>query len=101
MNPNPLALYVFSNNVDLVENIIDKIPCGGVAVNDTLSHIIGDKLPFGGRKTSGLGNYHGKYSFKIFTHDKSVLRKNLLLELSLKYPPYKNMHKWIKKFMLK
>lgn len=32
-----------------------------------------EELPFGGVGASGIGAYHGKYSFDTFTHKKSCL----------------------------
>lgn len=100
MNPDPLALYVFSNNKFFVDYILENIPFGGGCVNDTIMHLTNEHLPFGGRGTSGIGNYHGKYSYETFTHQKAVLRSQTLLDLSLKYAEggKKNL-KLIKKLM--
>ncbi|XP_066252232.1 aldehyde dehydrogenase, dimeric NADP-preferring-like [Euwallacea similis] len=88
----PLALYVFSKNIRVQQLFLYKTSSGGVSINDTISHIGTEKLPFGGVGMSGLGNYHGKYGFDTFTHKKGVLVKDLSyiseLTLKLRYPPY-------------
>lgn len=35
-----------------------------------------DTLPFGGVGNSGMGAYHGKFSFDTFTHKKACLIKS-------------------------
>lgn len=86
--PKPLALYVFTKDKDLEKKIIKDIPYGGGCVNDTINHIIPPTMPFGGIGASGIGQYHGKYSFFTFTHLKSVFVKNSEVELGIMYPPY-------------
>ncbi len=87
--PTPLALYYFSNDEKKAREIMSKIDFGGGAINDTIMHVAEKHLPFGGKGASGLGNYHGKFSFETFSHSKSVLVKNRA-ELKLKYPPQTN-----------
>ena len=60
---------------------------GGVCLNDTVTHMVGDELPFGGLGDSGLGSYHGRASFDCFTHRRSVLRRSLAFDPGLVYPP--------------
>ena len=38
-------------------------------------HLSNPLLPFGGVGRSGMGSYHGHYSFKSFSHEKSVMKK--------------------------
>ncbi|XP_060521842.1 aldehyde dehydrogenase family 3 member A2 [Cylas formicarius] len=100
----PLALYIFSNNKKDTELILQNTSSGSVAVNDTVMQLVVDTLPFGGVGTSGMGNYHGKYSFDTFSHKKSVLYKDLgmLGEVlsSSRYPPYSEKKLAYLKFML-
>lgn len=86
--PKPLGLYIFTKDKDLEKKIIKEVPFGGGCVNDTMNHIISPTMPFGGIGTSGIGQYHGKYSFNTFTHLKSVLIRNSEMELGIMYPPY-------------
>lgn len=72
--PKPLALYLFAGNKDIRRKIIGEISFGGGAVNNTIMHIVSHYLPFGGVGQSGMGRYHGKYSFDTFSHTKSILR---------------------------
>lgn len=84
----PLALYVFSEDQKAIDSIINNTASGGVAINETISHIINPNLPFGGIGSSGIGNYHGEYSFNTFSHQRSCLRKTTKLKLNLIYPPF-------------
>lgn len=86
--PKPLALYIFSENKKITNRIIESTASGGVSVNDTISHIINPNLPFGGIGTSGIGNYHGEYSFNTFSHQRSILQKTTKLKLKLICPPF-------------
>ncbi len=85
----PLALYVFASKDEVVDDIIDHTSSGGVCVNQTLMHLLPAELPFGGVGDSGMGAYHGKTGFDVFSHHKSVLRKPTKPDLKLLYPPYK------------
>ncbi|KAG5668145.1 hypothetical protein PVAND_016097 [Polypedilum vanderplanki] len=88
----PLALYIFSNNTNDRQTIIENTSSGGVCVNDTIMHLAVDTMPFGGVGPSGMGGYHGKYSFDTFSHKKSCLVKKIDTiseKLSnARYPPY-------------
>jgi len=83
----PLALYYFGKEY---KKVLRNISFGGGCINDTIMHLTEEKLPFGGVGLSGMGTYHGEKSFEIFSHQKSVLKKNAKLELNLKYPKYNN-----------
>lgn len=72
--PKPLSLYMFVNNKAARRKIIRELSFGGGAVNNTIMHIVSHNLPFGGVGSSGMGRYHGKYSFDAFSHAKSILR---------------------------
>lgn len=84
----PLSAYIFSNNAKEQTKILEKLSFGGGCINDTLMHISNHHLPFGGVGNSGLGNYHGKFGFDAFSHQKAILDKSIYLEPELKYPPY-------------
>lgn len=84
----PLSTYIFSNNAKEQTKILEKLSFGGGCINDTLMHISNHHLPFGGVGNSGLGNYHGKFGFDAFSHQKAILDKSIYLEPELKYPPY-------------
>lgn len=86
--PKPLALYLFSENNSLTKSIINTLPFGGGCINDVIMHLANHHLPFGGAGSSGMGNYHGKFSFDTFTRNKSVLKGKSFLDIPLRYPPY-------------
>jgi aldehyde dehydrogenase (NAD+) len=96
----PLALYLFTDDHDVEEKVLNEISSGGVCVNDTLTHLGNPELPFGGVGASGMGAYHGHYSFTTFSHQKSVLKKNNGSNLTLLIPPYTDRKlSLIKKFL--
>jgi aldehyde dehydrogenase (NAD+) len=86
--PKPLALYVFADDDDVVDSVLDRTSSGGVCVNHTLVHITPPELPFGGVGESGTGRYHGRSGFDTFSNLKSVLRKPTRPDPALLYPPY-------------
>ena len=98
-NPNPLSLYYFGNNRKTEKIFTEQIAFGGGCINNTLVHLANEALPFGGVGNSGLGNYHGKFSFEAFTRPKSVLKSGTWLDPSIKYPPYKGKLKILKWLM--
>ena len=87
--PSPLAVYVFSNDETVKRRVVDESRSGGVCVNDTVVHITGSELPFGGVGDSGMGRYHGKASFDCFTHERVVMRRSLAFDSDFRYPPPK------------
>ncbi|WP_331618267.1 aldehyde dehydrogenase family protein [Serpentinicella sp. ANB-PHB4] len=97
--PKPLALYYFSNDIKRQKHIINNISYGGGCINDTIVHLATPHMPFGGVGDSGIGGYHGKASFDTFSHKKSILKKSNLVDIPLRYPPYKNKLKLIKKIL--
>lgn len=95
----PLACYIFSNNKKLTKELL-KLRFGGGCINDTINHLASTTLPFGGIGYSGMGAYHGKAGFDAFSHQKSILKKSLHLDIPLRYYPYnKKKENIIKKFL--
>ena len=84
----PLALYLFTNRASAQEKILSKISFGGGCINDTIMHLASSHLPFGGVGMSGMGKYHGKYTFDTFSNQKAVLKKSRFMDFSFRYPPY-------------
>lgn len=87
-HPNPLSLYVFTQDSAFEKAIIETISFGGGCVNNTLMHLVDPHLPFGGIGNSGSGAYHGEYGFQAFSHKKSVVKTANWFDLRQKYPPY-------------
>ncbi|WP_424989426.1 aldehyde dehydrogenase [Flagellimonas sp.] len=84
----PLAAYLFSDSSATKERFLNELPFGSGAINDCVMQISNPNLPFGGVGHSGMGRYHGKYSFECFSHFKSILDKPTVLETNLKYYGY-------------
>lgn len=98
---NPLALYLFTNNEKTEEEILTKIPFGGGCINNTLIHLGNPELPFGGRGNSGMGSYHGKFGFNVFSHQKAIIKTGTWLDPSIKYPPYSELKTKLIKMVMK
>ncbi|KQK00542.1 aldehyde dehydrogenase family 3 member F1 isoform X2 [Brachypodium distachyon] len=86
--PKPLAIYAFTGNEKLKERIIKETSSGSVTFNDAIVQYGLESLPFGGIGQSGFGQYHGKYSFEMFSHKKAVLKRSFLIEFMFRYPPW-------------
>ena len=95
----PLALYYFSESNKKIEYVIERTSAGGVTINDTIIHVANGNLPFGGVGPSGLGKYHGKDSFNTFTHTKSVMKRGTFIEFKIRFAPYNDRIKLLRKVM--
>lgn len=72
--PKPLGLYVFSEDQEFADDVLDRTSSGDAEINSTLIHVGSHLLPFGGVGASGFGKYHGKFSFETFSHLRAVLQ---------------------------
>ena len=95
----PLSLYYFSEDKNKIEEVLEKTSSGGVTINDTLVHVSSSYLPFGGVGYSGMGEYHGKYSFDLFSNKKGVMHRKTFLDLKIRYAPFQNKLTIVKKIM--
>ena len=80
--------------------LLSSLSFGGGCVNDTIIHLATSRMGFGGVGASGMGSYHGRHSFDTFTHEKSMVKKSLLLDLPIRYHPYTSRHfQLLKRFL--
>lgn len=101
----PLALYCYSRDKSVIDAISRRTTSGGLVINDSLMHLANSELPFGGVGNSGMGAYHGHYSFKAFTHEKAVLQKYPAIDelpimkqlLAARFPPYTGLKEFLVK----
>lgn len=101
-NSRPLALYLFTLNMQTETKILKTTHAGGVCINDTVTHVAQEDLPFGGVGASGMGKYHAKEGFLTFSAAKPVLKRGRFNSAKAAFPPYgKLIHKLIYRFMLK
>ncbi|KAL1561221.1 aldehyde dehydrogenase (NAD(+)) [Salvia divinorum] len=84
----PLAAYLFTNDKKLEDKFVRNISAGAMIINDTVIHFFEAGLPFGGVGGSGMGAYHGKFSFDAFSHKKALLKRSFAVDISARYPPY-------------
>jgi aldehyde dehydrogenase (NAD+) len=97
-NPNPLSFYIYTSGAKKEKAWLQGVAFGGGCVNNSSWHFTNYHLPFGGRGNSGIGRYHGKYSFEVFSHTKSIMKTPAWFDPALKYPPFKGklrLFKWI------
>eukprot|EP00595_Chromulina_sp_UTEXLB2642_P000146 CAMPEP_0196761084 /NCGR_PEP_ID=MMETSP1095-20130614/199_1 /TAXON_ID=96789 ORGANISM="Chromulina nebulosa, Strain UTEXLB2642" /NCGR_SAMPLE_ID=MMETSP1095 /ASSEMBLY_ACC=CAM_ASM_000446 /LENGTH=494 /DNA_ID=CAMNT_0042110169 /DNA_START=48 /DNA_END=1532 /DNA_ORIENTATION=+ len=100
-NEKPLALYIFSKNQKMIDNAMNMIQSGDCMINDTLFHFTNTELPFGGVSSSGVGHYHGKFSFDAFSHQRSVVHRDdhAILDIPIRYPPYSDFAVTVLKYV--
>ncbi len=97
----PLVLYYFSENRKKQKKVVLETSSGDVCINEVMLHFVNNKLPFGGVGKSGIGNYHGKYSFDAFSHSRSVLKSSSLIDFPARYPPHKNVYFRLLRFLMR
>lgn len=97
-NPNPLSFYIYTSSDKRAQAWLGAVPSGGACINNSSWHLTNKNLPFGGRGFSGMGNYHGKYSFETFSHRKAVMKTPTWFDPSIKYPSFKGKLGLFKKF---
>jgi aldehyde dehydrogenase (NAD+) len=88
-NPNPLAFYLFTTKAKTEKKWLESVQFGGGCINNNSFHFTNPSLPFGGRGNSGIGSYHGRFSFENFSHQKAIMKTPLWFNPALKYPPFK------------
>ncbi|KAL7477993.1 hypothetical protein ACHAW6_003782 [Cyclotella cf. meneghiniana] len=95
--PKPLALYLFTSNQALVDNVTEQTSSGAISINECLMHFAVEDLPFGGVGQSGLGCCHGKASFDTFSHTKTVFHQSgrSVMDPYFRYPPYNEKKMWL------
>ncbi|GGL57399.1 aldehyde dehydrogenase family protein [Halocalculus aciditolerans] len=73
-NDTDLALdaAVFTSDYDRALRVADRVQAGAVRINGRPSHGLGD-IPFGGRKSSGIGREGLDSSIDAFTTTKSII----------------------------
>jgi aldehyde dehydrogenase (NAD+) len=98
-NPDPLAFYLFTKDGEKERAWIERLSFGGGCINNSEWHFANHHLPFGGIGASGIGAYHGKYTFETFTHAKAVMKTPTFIDPAIKYPPFKGKLKWFKMFI--
>ena len=99
-HPFPLALYIFSNDKQFINYLTKRLSFGGACINDCITHLISPKVPFGGIRYSGIGQYHGKDSFITFSHKQTTHYRFIKKDLVSLYPPYsKRLYKLVTKIL--
>ena len=96
----PLACYVFTKYEKTARHIIKSISYGGGCVNDVVLQVSNHYMPFGGVGNSGIGSCHGKYGFDTFSHKKSVVWNETMLDLPIRYAPFNLLKFRILKYIL-
>lgn len=95
----PLALYYFGQSTAQARRIINETTSGGTCINDVVVQVANTYLPFGGVGNSGMGNYHGIYGFRTFSHQRAIVCTTTWFNLGVKFAPYKSKIKLLKKVL--
>ena len=93
----PLAAYYFGENKNEQNDFLKNLYFGGGCINDTVIHVAGKSLPFGGVGASGIGTYHGAKSYECFSHQKSIVKRGTWIDIPIRYAPYTSKLPLIKK----
>jgi coniferyl-aldehyde dehydrogenase len=96
----PLALYVFSDRQNVVDQVLSRTTSGSAVVNDTILQFVQDDMPFGGVGPSGMGAYHGEEGFKTFSHAKGVFTQSRLSMAGMLRAPFGGLADRVLRFML-
>lgn len=96
----PLALYLFTQDKKRAKAAMARWRFGGGCINDVIIHLATSEMGFGGVGESGMGEYHGKAGFDLFSHEKSIVDKKTWIDLPMRYQPYtKKKEKIVRKFL--
>jgi len=87
-NPQPLSTYIFSNDRATQRFFRERIAFGGGCINHCMLHFAPHDLPFGGVGNSGVGRYHGRGTFDLFSARKGMVHASTLVDHGLQEPPY-------------
>ena len=97
----PLALYIFSSDKALADGVVRDVPFGGGCINDVVIHLATSEMGFGGVGESGMGAYHGRVGFQTFSHEKSIVKKSTLIDLTMRYHPITSLSEKLIRLFLK
>lgn len=86
--PKPLTCYIFTEDKYIANKIIAEISYGGGCVNDVVIQFANHHMPFGGVGNSGMGAYHGKFSFDAFSHKKGIVKNKTFIDIPIRYAPF-------------
>lgn len=100
-NPFPLAAYIFSKDRKAQRYFTERIAFGGGCINHCLLQFGNPEMTFGGVGTSGMGRYHGKATFDLFSHHKGIVHASTWIDPGVQYPPYSNWKERILRFVLR
>lgn len=100
-NPTPLAAYVYSSDAKTSRYFTERISFGGGCINHGMLHFGNPELAFGGVGSSGMGSYHGRGTFELFSHRKSIVTASTLIDHGLQIPPYSSFKEKILRWVLK
>jgi coniferyl-aldehyde dehydrogenase len=87
---SPLALYYFGADDERARQVLDGTASGGVTINDVMTHMFVEDMPYGGIGASGMGTYRGEAGFRTFSHARAIYRQTEAKEaVAFLHPPYR------------
>ena len=99
--PKPLSLYIWTKSSQTVAAVQTNTSSGSLCVNLCLQQFAQHNLPFGGVNTSGMGNAHGFYGFKAFSHERAVMCAGPMSALEMLFPPYNARKQSLSELLIK
>jgi coniferyl-aldehyde dehydrogenase len=85
----PLALYYFGGDDEQARQVLDGAASGGATINDVMTHMFVEDMPYGGIGASGMGTYRGEAGFRTFSHARAIYRQSETKDaVALLHPPY-------------
>ncbi|ULO10175.1 aldehyde dehydrogenase family protein [Paenibacillus sp. 19GGS1-52] len=94
-----MALYLFTEDRQVEQEVLGRVSFGGGCINDTISHVSNTYMPFGGVGHSGIGGYHGQHSFAVFPPCKSIVERSTRIDFGIVYPPCGNKVKLVRRLL--
>lgn len=95
--PRPLAMYYFDYDENRAMQLSHRVHSGHFGVNQVITHVAQDDLPFGGIGASGMGKYHGHEGFLTMSHQRSVMVRPKMYVMRAILPPFG----WVQNLLIK
>ena len=99
VRPKPLSIYYYSKDRKNQRKMLKETSSGALLINEIMVHFANNYLPFGGVGESGIGRYHGKESFRVFSNIKAVMKNRMGIDFPLRYPPFGKKERIIRKLI--
>ncbi len=97
--PDPLALYLFSQDAGFIDRMSSRIRSGSIGVNDVMKQATNVRMPLGGVGRSGHGRYRGRAGFEAFSQLRPVTRRGFWCDPFAVAPPYQGIFERLRRWL--